>query len=127
MLAHSLLAWLCAASAAAQQPDGARLFTSGYPSGVVQVWDVASRKELRRFNTPPGYRGSADYALLTPDWAALYVPVERRTIKALERGGERLRRIDFAGEVRVWDVNSGTEREPLRPVGHSHKRPSRPR
>src|SRR4051794_28763106 len=42
--------------------DGSRLFTAGYPSGVLQFWDVATGKELRRFNTPPGGRGSAEYA-----------------------------------------------------------------
>jgi WD40 repeat protein len=98
-------------------PDGARLFTAGYPSGVVQIWDVVARKEVRRINTPPGYRGSAEYALLTPDWKTLYVPVEKRTVKPFERDGKRLSRIEYAGEVRVWDVASGKERDPLRPAG----------
>ena len=33
-------------------PDGARLFTAGYPSGIVQFWDVASCTEVRRIDTP---------------------------------------------------------------------------
>jgi WD40 repeat protein len=97
-------------------PDGARLFAAGYPSGVVQIWDVASRQEVRRIDTPPGYRGSADYAQLTPDWKTLYVPVERRTVQSFERDGKRLSRVEYAGEVRVWDVPSGKERDPLRPA-----------
>ncbi|HEV8062272.1 MAG TPA: WD40 repeat domain-containing protein [Gemmataceae bacterium] len=52
-------------------PDGTRLFTAGYPSGIVQLWNVALGKELLRIDTPPGYRGSANYALLTPDWKSL--------------------------------------------------------
>jgi WD40 repeat protein len=94
-------------------PDGTRLFASGYPSGIVQIWDVASRKEVRRINTPPGYRGSADYALLSPDWRSLYVPVERRTVKSFERDGKKLSRVEETGQVRVWDVLSGKEKEPL--------------
>jgi WD40 repeat protein len=82
----------------------------------VQIWDVASRKEVRRVESPRGYRGSADYALLTPDWKALYVPVERRTVKRFERDGKRLSRVEYAGEVRVWDVASGKEKSPLRPA-----------
>jgi WD40 repeat protein len=82
----------------------------------VQIWDVASRKELRRIDTPPGLRGSAEYARLTPDWKTLYVPVEKRTVKTFERDGKRLYRIEEAGEVRVWDVASGKEQAPLRPA-----------
>ncbi len=96
--------------------DGQRLFTAGYPSGIVQIWDAASRKELRRIDTPPGLRGSANYALLTPDWKTLYVPVEKRTVKTLERDGKRLYRIEESGAVRVWDVDSGKEQSPLRPA-----------
>jgi WD40 repeat protein len=97
-------------------PDGKRLFTAGYPSGIVQVWDVASKKELRRIDTPPGLRGSENYALLTPDWKTLYVPVEKRTVKAFERGGKKLYRVEEAGAIRVWDVTSGKEEAPLRPA-----------
>jgi WD40 repeat protein len=97
-------------------PDGARLFTTGYPSGVVQFWDVASRQEVRRIDTPPGLRSSTEFALLTPDWKALYVPVEKRTAKPFERDGKRLHRVEEAGEVRVWDVPSSKEKDPLRPA-----------
>ncbi len=101
---------------AAFSPDGKRLFTTGYPSGIAQIWDVASRKEVRRIDTPPGLRGSADYALLTPDWKTLYVPVEKRTVKTFERDGKRLHRVEESGAVRVWDVASGKELAPLRPA-----------
>jgi WD40 repeat protein len=96
-------------------PDGTRLFTAGYPSGVVQIWDLAARKVIRRIDTPQGYRGSAEYALLAPDWNTLYVPVEKRTVKRFERDGKKLVRYGYTGEVRVWDVPSGEERPPLRP------------
>jgi WD40 repeat protein len=95
--------------------DGNRLFVSGYPSGVVQIWDVASRKELRRFETPPGYRGTSQYAILAPDWKTLYVPVERRAVRTIERDGKKSYRFDYSGEIRVWDILSGKEKESLKP------------
>jgi WD40 repeat protein len=82
----------------------------------VQIWDVASRKDIVRIDSPPGLRGSGAYALLRPDWKALYVPVEKRTVKAFERGGKRLQRVEYAGEVRVWDVLTGKEKASLRPA-----------
>jgi WD40 repeat protein len=96
-------------------PDGARLFNSGYPSGILQTWDVASRKEVLRIDTPPGYRGSAEYSLITPDWKTLYVPVEKRSVKPFERDGKKLYRFEYAGEIRAWDLASGKEKDPLRP------------
>jgi WD40 repeat protein len=97
-------------------PDGARLFTAGYPTGIVQVWDLASKKEVRRIDTPPGYRSSAQYALLTPDWKKLYVPVDKRSVKQFERDGKKRYRVEYAGKTRVWDVASGKEKDPLRPA-----------
>jgi WD40 repeat protein len=94
-------------------PDGRKLFGAGYPSGIIQIWDVASRKEIWRVDTPPGGRGSANYALLTPDWKTMYVPVWRRTVKAVERNGKKTQQFTCSGEVRVWDVAAGKERPPL--------------
>jgi WD40 repeat protein len=94
--------------------DGKRLFVSGYPSGVVQIWEVASRKELRRFETPPGTRGTSHYAILAPDWKRLYVPVDERTVQNIELDGKRHRRFDRSGDIRVWDVESGKEGAQLR-------------
>jgi WD40 repeat protein len=83
---------------------------------VVQIWDVATRKEVRRIDTPPGLRGSAAYALLTPDWKKLYVPVEKSSAKPFERQGKKRYRIEYTGVIRVWDVPSGKEKAPLRPA-----------
>jgi WD40 repeat protein len=79
----------------------------------VQIYDWAAKTELRRIETPPGYRGTAKYALLTPDWQTLYVPAEKRKIKPIERDGKRLSRIEYSGAIRVWDVDSGQEQPPL--------------
>jgi WD40 repeat protein len=92
-------------------PDGDRLFTEGgLPAGVVQLWDVRSRKEIRRIEMPPR---NARAILLTPDWKSLYVPVQDRQVKPVEQNGKKRRQIQYAGQVRVWDIASGKERKPL--------------
>ncbi|MFO0849601.1 MAG: WD40 repeat domain-containing protein [Gemmataceae bacterium] len=94
--------------------DGSRLFGAGYPSGVLQVWDVASGTEVRRIESPRGYRGSADYAELTADWATVFVPVEKRAVKQEEKNGEKVVRVEQSGEVRSWNLADGTPRPPLK-------------
>jgi WD40 repeat protein len=94
-------------------PDNSRLLAFGYPSGVIQVWDLGTKNETRRIETPPGLRGSAEYALHTPDWKSLYVHVEKRTVKSIERDGKTRYRIEEAGDIRVWDLTTGQERDSL--------------
>lgn len=96
--------------------DGARLFVAGYPSGVLQFWDVASGKELRRIESPPGYRGTAEYAELTADWSTVYVPREKRSVVRFEKDGQQDFRIDHDGSVLVYDVATGQPRPPLIPT-----------
>ena len=99
-------------------PDGSMLFTAGYPSGIVQIWDVAQQKELKRIDTPPGLRSFALYAVLTPDWKSLYVPVEKRIVNRFERDGKRVNQIEYSGSIRAWDLSSGQEKAPLKvPAG----------
>jgi WD40 repeat protein len=75
----------------------------------MQLWDTASKKEIRRFEIPWNWRG----ILLTPDWKALYVPIHNRQRKTVERGGEKVFQVQFSGAIRVWDLASGKEKEPL--------------
>jgi WD40 repeat protein len=99
-------------------PDGSKLFTAGYPSGIVQIWDLAQQKEVRRIDTPPGLRGTGAYALLTPDWKTLYVPVEKQSLHRSERKGKLVTQVAYTGSIRVWDIASGQEKTPLKlPVG----------
>jgi WD40 repeat protein len=99
--------------------DGQRLFTAGYPSGIVQVWDWASKKELRRIDTPPGRRASANYALLTPDWKTLFVPFETRKVTSIEKDGKRIQRLEESGRIGVWNLETAEERPDLRPPANS--------
>ncbi|MGH8248856.1 MAG: WD40 repeat domain-containing protein, partial [Gammaproteobacteria bacterium] len=89
-------------------PDGRRLIAGDYPGGVVQLWDVASGNQLTRFETGYGYRSSADYIHLTPDWRTLYVSGGGRAkSEAIEKDGKRLMRVEHSGDIRVWDLESG--------------------
>jgi WD40 repeat protein len=88
-------------------PNGARLFAAGYPSGVLQIWDVASGKELRKIETPRGYRGTSEYAFPTSDLATVYVPVEKRKVIQTERNEERHIRYEYTGDVSVWNLTTG--------------------
>jgi RNA polymerase sigma factor (sigma-70 family) len=70
-------------------PDGRQLATAGL-DGSVQLWDVASAKELRRFET-----GAPVYSIaLSPDGKVLATG-----------GGGR----DKAGMGKLWDLSTGAE------------------
>jgi WD40 repeat protein len=79
-------------------PDG-KLFAAGYPSGIVQLFDVKSGKELKVIETGKGYRGTADYAFPTPDFRTVYVTQEKR----IPVGEGRPNPIQI-GEVEIWSL-----------------------
>jgi WD40 repeat protein len=88
--------------------DGKKLFVAGYPSGLVQIFDVESRKELQRIETPKGYRGTANYALLSPDWKTLYTWNENaRKVVPVETNGKKDYRIEYSGHILAWDLATG--------------------
>jgi WD40 repeat protein len=99
--------------------DGKRLAVAGYPSGVLQVWDPAAGKELAKVETPPGLRGSAEYVALTADWKTAFVSHLGRKVVRAEKDGEQQVRIDFDGEVRVWDVATGKNRPAVKVAPNS--------
>jgi WD40 repeat protein len=77
---------------------------------------MSTRKELRRIDTPSGYRRTYEYALLTDDWKTLFVPDEKQTAKPVERNGKRAYQVEFRGSIRVWDLLTGKEKEPIQPT-----------
>lgn len=99
-------------------PDGARVFGLGHPSGIIQIWDVASSKEVQRIDSRPARRGSVQ-TLLAPDWKTLFITVQKETAKTIERDGKRSYRFEQSGDIRVWDLDSGKEKDPLRPAAGS--------
>jgi WD40 repeat protein len=104
-------------------PDGQRLLVAGdMYSGVVQLWDVASRKEVLKIAGPKHTRGNNDpsflaeeYALLSPDGKTVYVPTRGEKRVRVERDGKKTDRFDMLGVVRRWDVASKKELAPFTP------------
>jgi hypothetical protein len=91
-------------------PDGKRFIAGDYPGGVVVLWDVATGKQLQAIETGYGYRGSAEYLFLTPDWTTLFVSRSKRKYTRVEQDGKHLLRWEFDGAVRSWDLASGQPR-----------------
>jgi hypothetical protein len=71
-------------------PDGKRIIAGDYPGGVIQVWDVDTGQQLTKIETGYGYRGSAAYFFLTPDWQTVYVSREKRSMTRIEKAGKKL-------------------------------------
>jgi WD40 repeat protein len=94
--------------------DGGKVMVAGYPSGVVQIFDLATGKELRRITTKPGGRSSADYAAVDPGWKTLYVAVENRGVERTVKDGRTVTMRKYAGEIRVFDLTTGEEKPPLK-------------
>jgi WD40 repeat protein len=94
--------------------DGNRLIAGDYPGGVVLVWEVESGKQLTKIETGYGYRGSAEYFFLTPDWSTMFVPQEKRKFTRFERDGKKLIRWEMNGGVRSWDLATGQLKDTYR-------------
>jgi WD40 repeat protein len=92
-------------------PTSDRLYATG--SSSVQLWDVASKKEIRRIDLPAFQPRPAGFAVLAPDWKTLYAPLAGWSARTTERNGKKVRQIDRFGQIRVWDLTTGKEREPL--------------
>jgi WD40 repeat protein len=98
--------------------DGTRLFVSGYPSGVVQVFDMTTGKELRRIAGPRGFRSSSAYAVPSADWKTVYIAVENRKGERVIKDGKSQFVPKYTGEVRVFDLTTGEEKPALAREGN---------
>jgi WD40 repeat protein/beta-lactamase regulating signal transducer with metallopeptidase domain len=93
-------------TAVAFTPAGDRLAT-GYASGSVRLWDLATREEY--FRTPVG-NGSVDVIAFTPDGATAAVVLNG----APQPDGE----IGPSHDVVFWDPRDGSVRDAPRPLSH---------
>lgn len=98
-------------------PDGTKLFASSYPGGVVQWWDVATAKQLHSIETGRGLRGTASYAMLTPDWKHVWVGEEKRPkVEELEIDGKKHIKWMFDARLRGWNAATGEAMDPIVPI-----------
>ena len=98
--------------------DGTRLFVSGYPSGIVQVFDMTTGKELRRITGPRGLRSSSAYAIPSADWKTAYIAVENRKAERVVKDGKSQMVPKYTGEIRVFDLGTGEEKPALMREGN---------
>jgi WD40 repeat protein len=91
------------------------LFTAGYPGGVIQVWNAASGKELRRIDSSSTYRGSPDCAATPGDFSTLFVPIEGGKVSRDTNDSKTLYKVEYDGKVLVWDLATGKARQAIKP------------
>ena len=94
-------------------PDG-RLIAGGYPSGVAQIFDPSSGKELRTMETPRGLRGSSNHLHPTRDARQLFVALDDDRIETLRDGEKKSFIRRYTGEIRRYDMTTGEQLPPLR-------------
>jgi WD40 repeat protein len=87
--------------------DGREFMMTGYPSGIVQVWDARAWKEIARVDTPSGLRSTWDYAVPTPDWKSVLVHVMTRKVVSEEKDGKVRQRLQIDGRIDVYETASG--------------------
>jgi WD40 repeat protein len=94
--------------------DGKHLIASGYDSGIVEVYDSATRKRLHRLETGKGGRHRADYARFSGDGRTLFLTEEnKRKTDTIIRDGKKITRFVHFGGVRHWDIITGKEGVPF--------------
>jgi WD40 repeat protein len=87
--------------------DGRRLF-AGHPySGVVQVWDAVSGRQMTSIETGQRAASLSDYFQVSPDGRFLYVDRSTTRLRSFMEKEKRLYHWDFSGGVRSWDVATG--------------------
>jgi WD40 repeat protein len=94
-------------------PDG-QLVVCGYPSGVVQVLDPASGKELLTLETPRGYRGTFNYVQVSQDRRTLFVALDDSKFEPMHQGEKKTFFRRYNGETRIYDLRTGAQKEPLK-------------
>ena len=97
--------------------DGTQLFASDYTSGIMQVFNPATGRELRQIVFPVGCRARANLALENSDLQKLYVPVFKPKRVAFEKDGQKRVHVEASGEIRTWDLVSGEARPASQVLG----------
>src|SRR5206468_2074832 len=77
-------------------PDGERIVAYGYPSGIVQVWQISTGRQLVRIESDAGKWNNWAVA---GDWSRVYVSQNHSKTSAVEAGGKSRQRKDYESDV----------------------------
>jgi len=83
-------------------PDG-QLIVSGYSSGIVQVLNPATRKEIRTIETPRGFCSYLNYLKISNDFHTQFVSVVNMKADAVQVGERKTQYRRYEGKTRVYD------------------------
>ncbi len=95
-------------------PKGTLFVAGGYPRSMVQLWDVATGKELRRIEGASSY-SSNEHPRTPADFSILYVPVQRVTVHHTPSDPKTRFTVEIDGQILVWDLDAGTQRPAIKP------------
>jgi WD40 repeat protein len=95
-------------------PNGARLVAGDYDTGVIQVWEVDSGRQLAMIDT--GKRQNHYEFVVSPDWKTVYAPHVIRKATRSRKDGKPLTRWDFEGGIRAWNLETGELLETYQPT-----------
>jgi len=88
-------------------PDGSHIVAGHHASGVVQIWDANSGRQLRSIETGPGSPTYNDFLQLSPDGKFLYAARGFIRTWSTKKDGKRLGHWNFSGDVKAWDLSTG--------------------
>lgn len=95
-------------------PDGRRIFAGHDLSGIVQIWDAISGRQIQRIETGEKRNHHRDFLQPSPDGKLLYVDKGSLISRSIKKDGKRLAQWDCSGEVQAWDLATGHLRLTIR-------------
>jgi len=96
--------------------DSNRVIAGDFRSGVIQVWEAASGRLLSRFEVGSGYRSTSDLFQVSHDGKTIFVGRCKQKQSRIELDGKEVMRWDYSGDIRAWDLESGSLRETYQPA-----------
>jgi WD40 repeat protein len=91
------------------------LFTAGDPSGVVQMWEPSSGKELRRIQVPRDSARRWGQPQPSADFATLFVTTYGQKVIDTGADPKRPRRMEYDSKVLAWDLATGKPKAMRKP------------
>ena len=92
------------------------LFSAGTPSGVVQMWEPASGKELRRIQIPHDSARRWGQPQPSADFATLFVTNHGDKMIRNEADPKQPPKMDYDSKILAWDLATGKPKAAWKPA-----------